>query len=124
MNEPGLDVGLFFLAIILGLLVIPATVIAAAARWGSPSFWGLLFKGILVVAALAVLASFGITDENPGNQSLYRGLVYGFAISTAVAAWVTNRLRHATPRPGFVPFIGAAIGTQIVSAMIVIVASC
>lgn len=120
MNEPGFEVGLVYLGVVLALLLVPAMVVGAAAKWASPLLWQSVFAAILMLAAVGVAASFLIEVENPGDQYLYRSLVIGFALSTAAAAWAVDRIRKRGQSRGLPSFVGAAIGTQFLTALIII----
>jgi hypothetical protein len=124
LNEPGFEVGFYYLAILLSLLLIPAVVLAASARWGTPSFWTWWYKGVLILAGLAILSSFFIINEQPGDQRTYRAIVVGFAISTMVAAWAMDRIRRRQERSGVLTFLSAAIGIQLITALIIIIPNC
>jgi len=124
MNEPGFEVGLFYLGIILAVLLIPATVIAVSGRWAPPLVWRSLFIFLLVLAGIGFLASFLITNEQPGDQRLYRGLAAAFAISTAAATWVVDRIRRREQNPGLLMLFLASVGTQFITFLIVAIARC
>lgn len=124
MNEPGVDVLFVYLGIVVAVLLIPAAVMAICAAAIGPTAWTLCFRLFLIVGGAVVVGSFFVTDDHPGDQRLYRGLVFAFGISTALAAWAVDRVRARVPSARFFLLLATAAATQVAAALVALVASC
>jgi hypothetical protein len=124
MNEPGAAHLLVLVAALGAVLSIPTVVIAVCARRLSDSAWNHFVVAAMVVAAAGVLASFFISDANPADARLYRGLVVALTVSSGIAALVASRSRRQYPGIPFRRLLSTTASTQLLVSFLVMMASC
>jgi hypothetical protein len=124
MNEPGAAHLLVFVAALGAVLLIPAVVIARCAQRLSSSAWNKFVVAAMIVAACGVFASFLISDPNPADARLYRGLLLAPTMSSGIAALAASRTRRQYPGIPFGRLLSTTASTQLVVAIVVMMASC
>lgn len=118
MNEPSIVVGFVYLGMIMAGLVLPAPLLAYAARRSERTLW-LTTIGITLVLILVVGRHFaGRPEMNAGDQTLYRNLIILAIAATAVSAWAVNRKRRSNPTASFLSLLITAVSMQIAAAAV------
>ena len=123
MHEPNLAVALVLAALVAAALVVPAVIITLFART-SDATWTRFFYAVLALAGVALIWAFTISDTNPGDTRLYRGLVVGFALSTAIVSIVAGRLRSRPGGISFLRLLGSAVALQLLVGFTITLQTC